>query len=169
MTPNGSDPTQPTPTQLATAKPASAKKPATAKRKRARRRKANPIKPWAKRLKIARPDLVEFVLEGVQSLYGVPEWQRVLDPTSELVLTILSQNSADLNAEKAFDALRRAYPGDAATLAERGPIIDNRPGWGGEGWEHLPAPDWMAVEIAPLDELVGVIRPGGLANQKAPR
>ena len=166
MSPNGSDPTQPTPAK----KPATtAKKASTAKRKPAKRRKTNPIKPWAKRLKVARPDLVEFVLEGVQSLYGVPEWQRVLDPTSELVLTILSQNSADLNAEKAFDALRQAYPGDAAALDERGPITDNRPGWGGEGWEHLPPPDWMAVEIAPIDELVGVIRPGGLANQKAPR
>ena len=31
------------------------------------------------------------------------------------------------------------------------------------------APDWMAVETAPLDELIDVIRPGGLAPQKAPR
>jgi len=144
------------------------------KRKAARKR--DPIKPWAKRLKVARPDLVEYVLEGVQSLYGVPQWERVLDPTSELVLTILTQNSADLNAEKAFDALRRAYPGEGASTDERGAAIDdrgssieNRPGWGGTGWERLPAPDWMAVEIAPLDELVGVIRPAGLANQKAPR
>jgi endonuclease-3 len=137
------------------------------KRKAARKR--DPIKPWAKRLKVARPDLVEYVLEGVQSLYGVPEWERVLDPTSELVLTILTQNSADINAEKAFDALRRAYPGEGAGSDERGTSIENRPGWGGTGWERLPAPDWMAVEIAPLDELVDVIRPAGLANQKAPR
>jgi len=31
------------------------------------------------------------------------------------------------------------------------------------------APDWAAVEFAPLPELVDTIRPGGLANQKAPR
>ena len=30
-------------------------------------------------------------------------------------------------------------------------------------------PDWAAVEHAPLDELIDVIRPGGLARQKAPR
>ena len=137
------------------------------KRKPARKR--DPIKPWAKRLKASRPDLVEDVLEGVQSRYGIPRWERVLDPTSELVLTILSQNSADLNAEKAFDALRRAYPGEDTGSDGRGAPIDNRPGWGGEGWERLPAPDWMAVEMAPIDELVDVIRPGGLANQKAPR
>ena len=143
----------------------------TPRRRPRRRRKPNPIRPWARRLRQARPDLVESVLEGVQSLYGVPVWERVLDPTSELVLTILSQNSADINAEKAFDALRRAYP-SAGTPDPAGTTVsavDNRPGWGGEGWERRLPPDWMRVEVAPIDELVDVIRPGGLANQKAPR
>lgn len=141
--------------------------------RRARRR--DPIKPWARRLKVSRPDLVEFVLKGVQSLYGVPLWKRVLDPTSELVLTILSQNSADINAEKAFDALRLAYPSDHSTVERAGPIddgseqTDDRPGWGGDGWLQLAPPDWQRVEVAPIDELSDVIRPGGLANQKAPR
>jgi len=143
------------------AKP-SARKPSS------RKRKANPIKPWARRLKSSRPDLVEYVLRGVRDLYGTPVWRRVLDPTSELVLTILSQNSADINAEKAFDALRRAYPGEAPPVAGAEPL-GNRPGWGGTGWQQLPPPDWMRVEVAPLDELVDVIRPAGLANQKAPR
>jgi endonuclease III len=174
-------------------------KPATpgARRLAVKRRKPDPIKPWARRLRVSRPGLVEFVLEGVQSLYGVPCWERALDPTSELVLTILSQNSADLNAEKAFDALRRAYPGDRAAdrpvdvvdarpdangaldarpdangaldAPNPGSAVDNRPGWGGSGWLRLAPPDWMAVELAPVDELAAVIRPGGLANQKAPR
>ncbi len=143
----------------------------TPRRRPGRRRKPNLIKPWARRLRQARPGLVEFVLEGVQSLYGVPVWERVLDPTSELVLTVLSQNSADINAEKAFDALRRAYPSAEAQGSAKAtvPAVDNRPGWGGEGWERRLPPDWMRVEVAPLDELVDVIRPGGLANQKAPR
>ena len=42
--------------------------------------------------------------------YGRPTWERRLDPTTELVLTILTQNTADVNAEKAFEALREAYP-----------------------------------------------------------
>jgi endonuclease-3 len=117
---------------------------------------------------------VEFVLDQVRTLYGEPTWQRVHDPTSELVLTILSQNSADTNAEKAFEALRMAYPAAAAagmngaTDGAVGPRA-NRPGWGGSGLLQAAAPDWMAVELAPLDELVGIIRPGGLAAQKAPR
>jgi endonuclease-3 len=143
------------------------------RRRTASQRKAAAIKPWAKWLKTARPDLVEYVLDGVGSMYGVPEWKRVLDPTSELVLVILTQNSADINAEKAFDALRLAYPSEHA-LVERAPleapeIEEYRPGWGGTGWAVLPPPDWARVEGAPIEELTDVIRPAGLANQKAPR
>jgi len=140
-----------------------------ATKRKPRKRKANPIKPWAKRLKQSRPDLVEYVLEGVQSLYGVPVWKRALDPTSELVLTILTQNSADINAEKAFDVLRRTYPSDHSLVERAGDEkADYRPGWGGGGWADLPPPDWLRVEVAPIEELTDVIRPAGLANQKAP-
>jgi endonuclease-3 len=187
------------------------KKPRTKPAGRARRprRRSDPIKPWARRLRQSRPGLVEFVLDRLAEVYGRPVWQRVHDPTSELVLTILSQNSADVNAEKAFEALRRAYPSRAdgassgpdgvpaeeagatpraggsvpgasvgaaaATGSAPGSAGDvpaertNRPGWGGTGLARLAPPDWMAVELAPLDELIEVIRPGGLAPQKAPR
>jgi endonuclease-3 len=104
------------------------------------------------------------VLDGLAGLYGREAWQRRLDPTSELILTILTQNSADTNAEVAFEALRRAYPSD------RPPEAHNPgSGWGGFGLSDAPPPDWAAVEFAPLPELTDVIRPGGLANQKAPR
>ena len=108
-------------------------------------------------------------------MYGSPTWQRVHDPTSELVLTILSQNSADVNAEHAFEALRAAYPmpvgSPAAPVGEAsGPDGKiTRPGWGGVGLDVADAPDWLAIELAPLPELVDAIRPGGLAQQKAPR
>lgn len=146
---------------------------AAKKRRTTKRRKADPIKPWAKRLKTSRPDLVEFVLENVGSLYGTPAWKRVLDPTSELVLVILTQNSADINAEKAFDALRLAYPSDHSLVEREAPpeleMEAYRPGWGGSGWAVLPPPDWARVEGAPIEELTDIIRPAGLANQKAPR
>ena len=110
------------------------------------------------------------MLEQLNARYGEPTWQRVYDPTSELVLTILSQNSADTNAEKAFEALRSAYASDPSSDAGHGAVDKaNRPGWGGTGLVQAAAPDWMAVELAPLDELIDVIRPGGLAPQKAPR
>ena len=96
--------------------------------------------------------------------YGRPVWQRRLDPTSELILTILTQNSADTNAEVAFEALRHRYPSDGVVQAH-----NPGAGWGGDGLPDGSAPDWAAVEQAPLPELVDTIRPGGLANQKAPR
>jgi endonuclease-3 len=131
-----------------------------------KRRRIDPIRAWTRRLARTRPGLVDDTLTALREMYGRPEWQRVHDPTSELVLTILSQNSADINAERAFDALCRHWPSHAS-VAEADERV-NRPGWGGLGIGRLPPPDWSAVESAPLVELVDVIRPGGLAPQKAP-
>lgn len=129
-----------------------------------KRKFSDPGKSYAKRLERYRPGLVPWVLDRLAERYGRPPWERRLDPTSELILTILTQNSADINAEVAFQELRRAYPGE-------GPVEAHRPGagWGGFGLADGVAPDWSRVEFAPLPELADVIRPGGLANQKAPR
>ena len=123
---------------------------------------------WARQLDAKRPGLLAFVLDRLAEANGRPAWQRRLDPTSELVLTILSQNSADTNAEAAFAALRAAYPSAPAPAdvsSEPRPF----PGWGGRGLPDLPPPDWSAVDAAPIGELIDVIRPGGLGPQKAPR
>jgi len=83
---------------------------------------------------------VDVVLDRLGERYGHPRWAGPrLDAASELVLTILSQNTADTNSFRAFTALRARYP------------------------------TWDAVLAAPTDELVEVIRPGGLAPTKAPR
>ena len=80
------------------------------------------------------------MLERLGERYEHPTWAGPrLDPVSELVLTILSQNTADTNSFRAFTLLRAAYR------------------------------DWAAVLAAPTDELVEVIRPGGLGPTKAPR
>jgi endonuclease-3 len=139
-----------------------------AARRTARRDPDEIARTWARQLNRRRPGLVAFVLDRLAEAQGRPVWQPRLDPTSELVLTILSQNSADTNAETAFAALRTAYPsvpGPADASTESRAL----PGWGGRGLPDLPAPDWSAVETAPLAELIDVIRPGGLAPQKAPR
>jgi endonuclease-3 len=129
-----------------------------------KRRFSDPASSYAKRLERYRPGLARFTLDALAERYGRPAWQRRLDPTSELILTILTQNSADTNAEVAFEALRQAYPGTGEVQAHNPGF-----GWGGEGLPDGVAPDWAAVEFAPLPELTDVIRPGGLANQKAPR
>ncbi len=137
---------------------------ATGKRAKRARRPSDPVKAWGSYLRRYRPGLQGYVLEQLTDTYGVQVWESRLDPTSELVLTILTQNTADVNAEKAYEALRRAYPTDRAPEEHRPGI-----GWGGEGLSTAPPPDWTAVENAPLPQLVDTIRPGGLAPQKAPR
>ena len=146
----------PTPSPATTAK-----KPAA--RKRARKA-ADPAKAWASYLRRYRPGLQGYVLDGLTATYGPQVWESRLDPTSELILTILTQNTADVNAEKAYEALRVAYPSDKAPEEHKHGI-----GWGGEGLSVAPPPDWVAVENAPLPQLIDVIRPGGLGPQKAPR
>ena len=133
-------------------------------RPRKRRRAPDPVRAWVKRLDRTRPGLVDDVLEGLASMHGRPVWERRLDPTSELILTILTQNSADVNAERAFESLRRTFPSSL-------PAEQHRPGggWGGAGLSEAPPPDWLAVETAPLEELIEAIRPGGLAVTKSPR
>lgn len=79
------------------------------------------------------------VLTRLTALYGTPEWRPHGDPVAELVLTLLSQNTADTNSGRAFARLLLRFP------------------------------DWQAVLDAPLDEVVDAIRPGGLAPTKAPR
>jgi len=71
--------------------------------------------------------------------YGEPRWRRPLPPVAELVSTILSQNTNDLNRDRAFAALRAAFPA------------------------------WEAVRDAPASAVIQAIRPAGLANQKGPR
>ncbi|NOX63705.1 MAG: endonuclease III [Chloroflexi bacterium] len=83
--------------------------------------------------------LIKAVYERLHEQYGVRRWRRRRDPVRQLVVTILSQNTNDVNALRAFDALQETYP------------------------------DWMAVMTAPTHELAEVIRSGGLANQKAQR
>jgi len=109
-----------------------------ADRTRRKRRGPSPQKLAADRRK--RRDLAEIALERLGDRYAHPTWAGPrLDAVSELVLTILSQNTADTNSFRAFTALRARY--DA----------------------------WEAVLAAPTEELVDVIRPGGLAPTKAPR
>jgi endonuclease-3 len=142
----------------------SAARPKPTRPKARKRRRPDKVKLWTGRLDRTRPGLVPDVLDGLATIYGHQSWQRRLDPTSELILTILTQNSADTNAENAFESLRAAYPG-TGDIEVHNPGI----GWGGRGLAPGRAPDWGAVEAAPLPELIDVIRTGGLAPQKAPR
>jgi len=71
--------------------------------------------------------------------YGRPAWRHGGDAVAQLVSTILSQNTSDINTERAFRSLRAAFP------------------------------SWQDVIDAPTSAVIAAIRSGGLANQKAPR
>lgn len=71
--------------------------------------------------------------------YGNPEWRNPLPPLDELISTILSQNTNDVNRDRAFVTLRARFP------------------------------TWEAVRDANQAEVIDAIRPAGLANQKGPR
>jgi endonuclease-3 len=64
---------------------------------------------------------------------------RRSDPLEELILTVLSQHTSDVNAERAFASLRAAFP------------------------------TWEEVVRARPGVVADAIRSGGLANTKAPR
>ena len=71
--------------------------------------------------------------------FGPLDPPRRWDPVEELVLTVLSQNTSDVNSGRAFEQLRRRWP------------------------------TWEALAAAPPSRLADAIRSGGLANVKAPR
>lgn len=71
--------------------------------------------------------------------YGEPTWRNPLPPLDELVSTILSQNTNDVNRDRAFAALRQRFP------------------------------SWEAVRDAEESAVIEAIRPAGLAKQKGPR
>jgi endonuclease-3 len=72
-------------------------------------------------------------------IYGAPVWREKLPPLDELVCTILSQNTNDVNRDRAYQALRRKFS------------------------------TWEQVRDADVQEVIDAIRPAGLANQKGPR
>ncbi|GAB4210555.1 MAG: endonuclease III [Roseiflexaceae bacterium] len=79
------------------------------------------------------------VYARLEETYGPRKTRRTGDPLGELIATILSQNTSDINSGRAYAALRQRYP------------------------------TWEAVLDAPTTELYETIRSAGLGNIKAPR
>ncbi|MBN1120170.1 MAG: endonuclease III [Anaerolineae bacterium] len=75
----------------------------------------------------------------ISEVYGYPKWRQHLPPVDELVSTILSQNTNDVNRDRAFDTLKERFP------------------------------TWEEVRDADPDAVIEAVRVAGLANQKGPR
>jgi endonuclease-3 len=79
------------------------------------------------------------VHQRLMEIYGRPQWRSHLDPISQVVSTIISQNTSDVNRDRAFERLRARFA------------------------------SWEVVRDAPVEAIEEAIRPAGLAQQKAPR
>jgi endonuclease-3 len=81
----------------------------------------------------------QAVHQRLLDVYGRPQWRPHLEPISELVSTILSQNTSDVNRDRAYERLRSRFA------------------------------SWEEVRDGPVEAIEEAIRPAGLAQQKAPR
>lgn len=79
------------------------------------------------------------IIERLESAYGAPKWQARYTPISELVYTLLSQNTSDKNSQPAFRRLQETF----------------------SRWE-------LMIEAQESD-IAAAIRSGGLSQVKAPR
>ncbi|RPJ24957.1 MAG: hypothetical protein EHM35_15940, partial [Planctomycetaceae bacterium] len=52
---------------------------------------------------------LQTILKQLEQAYGSPRWNPNFDPLGELVATILSQNTSDVNSDRAYAALRTVY------------------------------------------------------------
>jgi len=77
--------------------------------------------------------------EKLIEAFGEPIWRTPLPAIDELVSTILSQNTNDVNRDRGFNALRVKFS------------------------------TWEEVRDANVEDVIAAIKPAGLANQKGPR
>jgi endonuclease-3 len=75
----------------------------------------------------------------LDDFYGRPVLSPRYPPVDELVFTVLSQNTADVNTERTFASLKARFP------------------------------DWVAARDASAEEIEEAIALGGLSHTKAPR
>ncbi|MFA6001895.1 MAG: endonuclease III [Thermoleophilia bacterium] len=83
------------------------------------------------------PARLPLMIKFLDREYFRPRWAPRYPPTEELVFTILSQNTTDINAGRALESLKKKYP------------------------------DWEKVSRAPETDIAAAIRSGGLADTKA--
>ncbi len=82
---------------------------------------------------------ISSVHELLIAEYGQPQWHARADPLSELIGTILSQNTSDVNSTQAFGNLMTTFG------------------------------SFEAIRDAPVEAIAQAIKSGGLAQVKAPR
>jgi endonuclease-3 len=85
------------------------------------------------------PLSISEIIDLLVKEYGSITWRSRTDPLSELIMTILSQNTSDHNSRRAFDSLLTRFG------------------------------SWEAVAEGSVEDVAETIKLGGLAQVKAPR
>jgi endonuclease-3 len=95
---------------------------------------------YSRRVSAASPaERLEQAAAILDDFYGRPLLSPRYPPVDELVFTVLSQNTSDVNTERTFASLKARFP------------------------------EWTAARDAPAEEIEEAIALGGLAHTKAPR
>lgn len=84
-------------------------------------------------------DEVKKITRALEEYFGIPEIREPKDPLSELIFTILSQNTTDLNRDRAYSNLKSRFP------------------------------RWVDIMNADAGDIEEAIRIGGLGHQKSLR
>ena len=80
---------------------------------------------------------VKYIIQNLEAAYGVPRNKNADDPLDDLIGTILSQSTTDINSHRAFDSLKKRFP------------------------------DWESARLARRASVIAAIKSGGLANSKS--
>lgn len=80
---------------------------------------------------------VGFIIQNLEATYGTPINDSQEDPLDELIGTILSQSTTNINSHRAFSNLKKKFP------------------------------DWETARRARLASIAAAIKSGGLANVKS--
>ena len=88
---------------------------------------------------MSEPPPINYILQNLKTVFGVPKPHRGLDPLDVLIETILSQSTTNANSDRAFASLKRRFP------------------------------SWDQAMRARVSSIENAIRSGGLAKQKSAR
>lgn len=80
---------------------------------------------------------VKHVIQNLEATYGIPRNNNPDNPLNELIRTILSQSTTDINSDRSFESLKRRF--------------------------H----DWESVRNARTASIASAIKSGGLAKTKS--
>jgi len=118
---------------------------------------------------------VRRVIDLLEANLGTPRHPGRRDPLQVLVVTVLSQNTTDMNALRAYENLMKTFPPPGYEHPEQLELprdedgnIDSVEIRMSQVADALPSPDWDAVRTAAPEDVKESIRTCGLQHSKGP-